>query len=269
MADMRISKVLPTVNCSDCGKAVHVREIADHVCGSAAATLPPVPSLPPLAVDTSPATIQRPRKSSNKSLDSSSPLSGSRFNFHFWTGKAKDTLKNATTLGSKKSMIAAQSPSTNTYEHAITTPSAMEQQHQYHRHQPQPPLPQQRERKMSFGKPTYQEKTWLPEDDELISPIFDFTPPFAQHYRKNSTSPAPPPNFASKFDKQKPPRSTSSDETTSPITPHGTIANDFFSPTSSSPSRRCARCHRDVVKENAIPVHDDVNISQKKKEMTE
>ena len=56
-------------------------------------------------------------------------FAGSKFNFQFWTGKAKDTFKNATTLGNnntKKTTTTIQSP--NGYEHAITTPSTYEQQ---------------------------------------------------------------------------------------------------------------------------------------------
>ncbi|KAI8139095.1 hypothetical protein BJV82DRAFT_273868 [Fennellomyces sp. T-0311] len=50
MPEPRISKVLPTVKCSDCNQAVHVRELADHVCHAA----PPVPAIPqaPIRIDT-------------------------------------------------------------------------------------------------------------------------------------------------------------------------------------------------------------------------
>ena len=94
----------------------------------------------------------------------------------------------------------------------------------------------------------------------MLSPAFDFTPPFAQYNRKNSTSPAPPANIISKYDKQQPSRSISSDET-SPVTPRAAVANDFYNSPPLPPLRRCARCHRDVVKENAIPVNDDVSLN--------
>ncbi|KAI8139094.1 hypothetical protein BJV82DRAFT_628188 [Fennellomyces sp. T-0311] len=143
-----------------------------------------------------------------KATDSVSPTSGSRFNFHFWTGKAKETFKG----------VSKKNPQP-TYDHAITT----------------------QDRTMSF-KPTYQEKTMWTDEDELVSPVFDFTPPFAQRERKNSTSPAP-------VKLQSASRSTSSDET-SPVTPH---PNDFY-------SKRCARCHRDVT--GGIPVGDDIYHTQ-------
>ncbi|KAI9490603.1 hypothetical protein BDB00DRAFT_790232 [Zychaea mexicana] len=152
---------------------------------------------------------------------------GSKFNFHFWTGKAKDTIKNAA-LGSKKTAPPQHQHHQHNnshvhphaYDHAITTMS--------------PTSPEQRERKMSFGRPAFQEN------------------------RKNSTSPAPPTltkidhtsNIGKHPSHQSPSRSTSSDET-SPVTPRAT--NDLY-------TRRCARCHRDVVKESSVPVGDDTII---------
>lgn len=42
MATERISQILPSVKCSDCGKDVLIRRLGDHLCSSQ----PPVPSLP-------------------------------------------------------------------------------------------------------------------------------------------------------------------------------------------------------------------------------
>lgn len=42
MATERISQILPTVKCSDCGRDVLIRRLGDHLCTSQ----PPVPSLP-------------------------------------------------------------------------------------------------------------------------------------------------------------------------------------------------------------------------------
>ncbi|KAG1645750.1 hypothetical protein G6F44_001515 [Rhizopus delemar] len=42
MASERISQILPTVKCSDCGKDVEIRRLGDHLCSSQ----PPIPSLP-------------------------------------------------------------------------------------------------------------------------------------------------------------------------------------------------------------------------------
>ncbi|CAO3635864.1 unnamed protein product [Mucor hiemalis] len=42
MASERISQILPTVKCSDCGRDVLIRRLGDHLCSSQ----PPVPSLP-------------------------------------------------------------------------------------------------------------------------------------------------------------------------------------------------------------------------------
>ncbi|KAI7897395.1 uncharacterized protein EV154DRAFT_4806 [Mucor mucedo] len=42
MASERMSQVLPTVKCSDCGRDVLIRRLGDHLCSSQ----PPVPSLP-------------------------------------------------------------------------------------------------------------------------------------------------------------------------------------------------------------------------------
>ncbi|KAI7867792.1 hypothetical protein BDF14DRAFT_1799092 [Spinellus fusiger] len=39
----RISQILPTVKCSDCGKNVHIRHLGDHLCSN-------VPSVPPLPI---------------------------------------------------------------------------------------------------------------------------------------------------------------------------------------------------------------------------
>ncbi|KAG0165922.1 hypothetical protein DFQ30_007856 [Apophysomyces sp. BC1015] len=44
MASERISQVLPTVKCSDCGEDVHIHRLGDHICSN----LPPVPALPKL-----------------------------------------------------------------------------------------------------------------------------------------------------------------------------------------------------------------------------
>ncbi|KAI8080816.1 uncharacterized protein B0P05DRAFT_539704 [Gilbertella persicaria] len=41
MASERISQILPTVKCSDCGKDVEIRRLGDHLCST-----PPVPSIP-------------------------------------------------------------------------------------------------------------------------------------------------------------------------------------------------------------------------------
>ncbi|KAI8381515.1 uncharacterized protein BYT42DRAFT_566804 [Radiomyces spectabilis] len=38
----RISQILPTVKCSDCGRDVHIHRLGDHLCSS----MPPVPALP-------------------------------------------------------------------------------------------------------------------------------------------------------------------------------------------------------------------------------
>lgn len=38
----RISQILPTVKCSDCGKDVEIRRLGDHLCSSQ----PPIPALP-------------------------------------------------------------------------------------------------------------------------------------------------------------------------------------------------------------------------------
>jgi hypothetical protein len=42
MESGRISQILPTVKCSDCGRDVHIRRLGDHLCTSQ----PPVPALP-------------------------------------------------------------------------------------------------------------------------------------------------------------------------------------------------------------------------------
>lgn len=42
MATERISQILPSVKCSDCGRDVQIRRLGDHVCSSK----PPVPELP-------------------------------------------------------------------------------------------------------------------------------------------------------------------------------------------------------------------------------
>jgi hypothetical protein len=42
MATERISQILPSVKCSDCGRDVQIRRLGDHVCSGK----PPVPNLP-------------------------------------------------------------------------------------------------------------------------------------------------------------------------------------------------------------------------------
>ncbi|KAI8370431.1 uncharacterized protein BYT42DRAFT_582377 [Radiomyces spectabilis] len=42
LASERISRILPTVKCSDCGEDVHIRRLSDHICSN----LPPLPSFP-------------------------------------------------------------------------------------------------------------------------------------------------------------------------------------------------------------------------------
>lgn len=42
MATERISQILPTVKCSDCGRDVQIRRLGDHLCSRQ----PPVPTIP-------------------------------------------------------------------------------------------------------------------------------------------------------------------------------------------------------------------------------
>ncbi|KAJ8660994.1 hypothetical protein O0I10_003216 [Lichtheimia ornata] len=270
MADLRISQVLPTVKCSDCNQPVHVRHLADHVC----ATAPPLPSFPPqppppqpmtttsspspIKIDTSPATV-RPTKNHHHTKSSVSPTSGSKFNFQFWTGKARDTLRSATQ--SRKGSHPRQqspppqppssigSPGPAPYEHAITTGGYQG----YHG-------------KTSTAKTIqFQDRQWHSNDSDefLVSPILDFTPPFAQSSfeRKNSTSPAPPASILNQQRTTKPmaSQSTSSDEM-SPQTPRlgrhplDALDYDLFNkrPTAAATTinhhhhHQCTRCRRDV-----------------------
>lgn len=41
----RISQILPTVKCSDCGEDVQIRKLGEHVCSNMPA-VPPLPMLP-------------------------------------------------------------------------------------------------------------------------------------------------------------------------------------------------------------------------------
>lgn len=46
MANERISQILPTVKCSDCGEDVQIRKLGEHVCSNMPA-IPPLPIIPP------------------------------------------------------------------------------------------------------------------------------------------------------------------------------------------------------------------------------
>ncbi|KAI9320426.1 hypothetical protein BX666DRAFT_1195363 [Dichotomocladium elegans] len=61
----RISQILPTVKCSDCGEDVQIRKLGEHICSN----MPPVPSLPIL-----PQQRQDKHKMPPKSPSSISPL---------------------------------------------------------------------------------------------------------------------------------------------------------------------------------------------------
>jgi hypothetical protein len=47
----RISQILPTVKCSDCGRNVNIRELGDHLCAKQP-PLPPLPIIPQLKGNT-------------------------------------------------------------------------------------------------------------------------------------------------------------------------------------------------------------------------
>ncbi|RKP13926.1 hypothetical protein BJ684DRAFT_15724 [Piptocephalis cylindrospora] len=61
MQDPRISQILPTMKCNDCGVDIEFRRIAEHRCGEA----PPMPALPPM-----PSTLHK-KDSGGSSLGSS------------------------------------------------------------------------------------------------------------------------------------------------------------------------------------------------------
>ncbi|CAO3595827.1 unnamed protein product [Absidia cylindrospora] len=55
----RISQILPTVKCSDCGRNVHLRQLGNHICSN----MPPVPALPilpPEKFGKKPTTMNKP-----------------------------------------------------------------------------------------------------------------------------------------------------------------------------------------------------------------
>ncbi|KAL0088926.1 hypothetical protein J3Q64DRAFT_1832644 [Phycomyces blakesleeanus] len=67
----RMSQILPTVKCSDCGRDVHIRRLGDHLCSSA----PPLPTLPIIPIFRNDQSKPGPIKSPAKSPPPSSPLS--------------------------------------------------------------------------------------------------------------------------------------------------------------------------------------------------
>lgn len=109
----------------------------------------------------------------------------------------------------------------------------------------------------------------------MVSPILDFTPPFAQSSfeRKNSTSPAPPASILNQQRTTKPmaSQSTSSDEM-SPQTPRlgrhplDALDYDLFNkrPTAAATTinhhhhHQCTRCRRDVANDG-IRMGQEVN----------
>ncbi|SAM09129.1 hypothetical protein [Absidia glauca] len=55
----RISQILPTVKCSDCGRDVHLRQLGNHICSN----MPPVPMLPilpPEKINKKPTAVNKP-----------------------------------------------------------------------------------------------------------------------------------------------------------------------------------------------------------------
>lgn len=105
-------------------------------------------------------------------------------------------------------------------------------------------------------------------DEFLVSPILDFTPPFAQpsFERKNSTSPAPPTSILNQQQRTKPmaSQSTSSDEM-SPQTPRmgrhplDALDYDLFNkrPMAATTTTNCTRCRREVAND-AIRIGQEV-----------
>ncbi|KAI9012641.1 hypothetical protein CLU79DRAFT_399020 [Phycomyces nitens] len=65
----RMSQILPTVKCSDCGRDVHIRRLGDHLCSSA----PPLPTLPMIPIFRNDQKLG-PIKSPAKSPPPASPL---------------------------------------------------------------------------------------------------------------------------------------------------------------------------------------------------
>ncbi|KAG0188697.1 hypothetical protein DFQ28_004512 [Apophysomyces sp. BC1034] len=68
----RMSQILPTVKCSDCGRDVHIRRLGDHLCSS----MPPVPAIP----------ILPPQRQGPKTTSPVSPLespSGLRYDHSY------------------------------------------------------------------------------------------------------------------------------------------------------------------------------------------
>ncbi|KAI8364494.1 hypothetical protein EDC96DRAFT_202667 [Choanephora cucurbitarum] len=84
MAFERISQILPTVKCSDCGRDVEIRRLGEHICSSQ----PPVPSIPIIPtlkdknklyhpVDGLISPLQSPKYNAPKKADFYQPPAGS------------------------------------------------------------------------------------------------------------------------------------------------------------------------------------------------
>ncbi|CAO3618631.1 unnamed protein product [Cunninghamella echinulata] len=183
----RISQILPTVKCSDCGKDVQLRQLGNHICSS----MPPVPTIPILPKEKygkPPVTTKPTLPISPRSPDGyyRSPASNNNNNYGY-DHYTSNNNNNTSTTTSPYSNYSSQQPKvkfdTNTNLHNNTPP--------YHHNN-----------NYRDDYPSFKSSPPSQQNDDYYH--FPNTPTYNNNYsndylpRKNSTSPAPPDSISPK-----------------------------------------------------------------------
>ncbi|KAI9268958.1 hypothetical protein BDA99DRAFT_338284 [Phascolomyces articulosus] len=185
LAKERMSQVLPTVKCSDCGEDVQIRKLGEHVCSN----MPPVPTLPILPRQQ---PHQQYDKYNYKSPSPTSPLQSPKRYDSYSTTSSNDKYNNSNQRG----------PMTPPYHGLVSElrrPSVKDQQHQQQTSLPSPSSSGSGSRSpplyrddLSRSRHNDHDYYSRPSTGSSQSPKSNGFPASSYDYRPlNSTSPAP------------------------------------------------------------------------------
>ncbi|KAJ8654715.1 hypothetical protein O0I10_009605 [Lichtheimia ornata] len=167
----RISQILPTVKCSDCGEDVQIRKLGEHVCSNMPA-VPPLPMLP-LRQDKGMNRMAPSSKSPTSSSASGSPLASPKGSQHSYDRNYHPEPVTPPYYG--------MAPDRR-------RPSLRDQQQQQQSYRgygsSSPPPPLREDSLRSDDDPYYRSSP--------KTPTFKYSDQYPRPYPSNSTSPAPP-----------------------------------------------------------------------------
>ncbi|KAI8081512.1 uncharacterized protein BX664DRAFT_195393 [Halteromyces radiatus] len=169
----RISQILPTVKCSDCGRDVQLRQLGNHICSN----MPPVPALPilpPEKYGKKPSTTTKTNvlPISPRSPDGyySARTDNNKYNNN--NNKTSPYYDHSSPLSNNLIYAKSSSP----YDRYRNDDNDYSPSTTYQRQQPSPPQTSNR----------YNDDYYSPKTPTYLNSSNEYLP------RKNSTSPAPP-----------------------------------------------------------------------------